>query len=473
MKNLVNQARRSRPCVWHVAAAFQIPGGIEAHVLHYATEMRNHGFDTEVVVFKPLPRDRHRFLSTLIDRGIRIRSLEDLSRPLASRMATVLFGPWFLYTLLVKRRRPNPAHFRIWLQRRASFRELERLLAQENPDIIHIFGRLHHDVWSRFPTSRTIFHEMMTGTVDRHWAEYEMTAFRAFAEKTARYFAPGEGVAANVKREFGIQRRIDPIYTMCPDEAGGGSGRWPVAGGSSDPDVKPPHGTEHKKHRTSNAEHPTSNEEIPPTLRRSALDVECSTFGFSEVLPPSTFHLPNALRFGVLCRFTGQKGIRYLLDALKLYRDRHGDVEFTFAGSGPMEEQIREFAALNGLTSVRVVRVPSAAAALKDMDIFVHPSVDDAMPMAIAEALMCGIPCIVCRVGGCADLVRDGVEGFVIEPRRPEEILDRMERFLRMTDDELNAYRKRARTRYEEVCCPENVGREVADHYRALLAGIT
>ena len=47
---------REQPLVWYVAAAYGLPAGIEAHILHYATEMRNHGFETRVVVLRPLPK---------------------------------------------------------------------------------------------------------------------------------------------------------------------------------------------------------------------------------------------------------------------------------------------------------------------------------------------------------------------------------------------------------------------------------
>ena len=168
---------------------------------------------------------------------------------------------------------------------------------------------------------------------------------------------------------------------------------------------------------------------------------------------------------------TEQKGVSYLLDAIKQYRDRHGDVDFTFAGKGDMERMIREFVDSNKLANVRIRRVASAPAVLNELDVFVHPSVGDAMPVSIAEALMCGLPCIVCNVGGCADLVRDGIEGFVIEPRRSELILNRMERFADMAAEEFKGFRQRARARYEEVCMPASVGSIVAEHYRAVMGG--
>ena len=153
-----------------------------------------------------------------------------------------------------------------------------------------------------------------------------------------------------------------------------------------------------------------------------------------------------------------------------MYAERHGDVDFTFAGQGEMEGTIRQFAAAHGLENVRVRDVPSPVDVLKDIDVFVHPGIDDAMPVSIVEALMCGCPCVATRVGGIPDLIRDGVEGFLIQPGSAVEILRGMECFARMSAAELSEFNKRGRKRYEEACRPEKVGAVVAEHYREILA---
>jgi hypothetical protein len=362
-------------------------------------------------------------------------------------------APWFLHTALVRRGRPNFSGFRTWVQRRSALCELQHLLEVEKPDIIHIFGRQRSGAWQLFPASRTIFHEMMTGTVDRHWNAEELAEFRDFAARVARYFAPGEGVAANVRREFGVTREIGPIYTMCPDEAVGEGSGFRVQGSGEE-------GGGNYQQSTFNVQ---SSVKKPADQNGSSMNVEHCVLNIGNSV--------STLRFGILCRLTGQKGIVYLLEALKQYRDRHGDVDFTFAGIGPMESEIRRFVDSNQLKNVRIVRVHSASEVLSKLDVFVHPSVDDAMPMSIAEALMCHLPCIVCPVGGCADLVRDGREGYVIEPRRPDLILNRMEKFVFMPESELAKFHRNARARYEEVCLPDIVGRVVAEHYRQILRG--
>jgi glycosyltransferase involved in cell wall biosynthesis len=220
-------------------------------------------------------------------------------------------------------------------------------------------------------------------------------------------------VADTLGREFRIDRGIDPIFTMAPDEIG----------------------DEH----------------------------------LAEFLTPEPEGRGVELRFGILCRLTEQKGIPYILGALKRFKQRHGDVRFTFAGFGPLEQTIADFAASEGLDHVVIVPVTRPPEVLKEMDVFVHPGIDDAMPVSMVEALMCGRPCIGTRVGGVPDLVRDGVEGLLVEPRSAEQVFEAMDRFAAMPGQELAAFRRRARARYEQCCRPEKVGAVVEEHYRAIL----
>ena len=68
-------------------------------------------------------------------------------------------------------------------------------------------------------------------------------------------------------------------------------------------------------------------------------------------------------------------------------------------------------------------------------------------------------------------LIRDGVEGFVIEPRDVAQILDKLEAFAGMSAADFAGFKRRARARYEEVCLPDSVGKVIAGHYAAILAG--
>ena len=49
------------------------------------------------------------------------------------------------------------------------------------------------------------------------------------------------------------------------------------------------------------------------------------------------------------------------------------------------------------------------------------------MPLVVLEAMACGLPVIV-TANGPADIVRDGIDGFVIPERDEDALCDRLER---------------------------------------------
>ncbi len=397
------------PVIWYMAQGYAIRGGHEAHLLHFATEMRRHGFDTKIVVPDALPQTEHLFMRQLRERGIPLESLLDHVSHRATSLTALLFLPWALRESAVGRP-PKWGRLRAFVGGRCVAAALRDKIKRENPDIIHILGRMADDLWDVFPAERCVFHHGTEGKVDASWTAEELRHFVDFAERAAVNLAPGQGVAENVHREFGIKRPIEPLFTICPDAAG----------------------------------------EIS---RRDVQDAE-----------------KRQTRFGILCRMTEEKGIYTLLEALRLYCEKYGAIDFTFAGSGRLECNIADFIHANGLDGVRQVpEFESPVEILSTLDVFVHPSISDAMPMAVAEALMCGLPCIVTKIGGLPDLVRDGREGVLIEAASAGAIEKAMEQVASVGQAERVAMSERARRRYEDVCLPASVGGRLECIYRRLL----
>jgi len=61
---------------------------------------------------------------------------------------------------------------------------------------------------------------------------------------------------------------------------------------------------------------------------------------------------------------------------------------------------------------------------LRALDVFVLSSIGEGISNAILEAMATGLPVIATRVGGNVELVRDGLTGRLIEPRRPEALAE-------------------------------------------------
>jgi glycosyltransferase involved in cell wall biosynthesis len=63
---------------------------------------------------------------------------------------------------------------------------------------------------------------------------------------------------------------------------------------------------------------------------------------------------------------------------------------------------------------------------LINSDVFVLTSLSEGLPNAPLEAMSVGIPCILTNVGGCGEIVRDGFNGFLVEPGDYEALSSRL-----------------------------------------------
>lgn len=54
-------------------------------------------------------------------------------------------------------------------------------------------------------------------------------------------------------------------------------------------------------------------------------------------------------------------------------------------------------------------------------DVFVMTSLMEGLPMVLIEAMAAGLPVVATRVPGCTDLVRDGEQGFLVDPQDAED----------------------------------------------------
>lgn len=124
------------------------------------------------------------------------------------------------------------------------------------------------------------------------------------------------------------------------------------------------------------------------------------------------------LRLLYLGRIEKNKGIDYILEALKVL-DRHG-VSFVFrmAGKenvegeylGRFKETLKDKFEYCGVVSGK-----SKDELLKDSDIFIMPSFYEGLPMALLECMSFGVVPVVTDVGSIGEYVKDGENGKIVK----------------------------------------------------------
>lgn len=135
------------------------------------------------------------------------------------------------------------------------------------------------------------------------------------------------------------------------------------------------------------------------------------------------------------------KGWRIAADAVVRLAAQGYDVKLVIAGGGPDEISAKTLALQHpGIIDFRGhVRDPLSAV-LHQADLFVLMTNNDGQPMAIIEAMSCGVPVISTRIGGIPDTVVDSETGCLID-RSVDSLADTIVSFIQ-TPGKLARYRE-------------------------------
>jgi glycosyltransferase involved in cell wall biosynthesis len=145
-------------------------------------------------------------------------------------------------------------------------------------------------------------------------------------------------------------------------------------------------------------------------------------------------------------RVVEKKGFDLLLDAFKQIAPRYQDLGLVIGGSGPARDELARAAAAAGLN--RRVALPGTlsraqvAWAMGAASVFVLPSRIEPFGIVVVEALRAGCPPIVSARGGATEIVRDGVDGIVVDPCDPAALAGAIDRLL--TDESLASRLRRS-----------------------------
>jgi glycosyltransferase involved in cell wall biosynthesis len=61
---------------------------------------------------------------------------------------------------------------------------------------------------------------------------------------------------------------------------------------------------------------------------------------------------------------------------------------------------------------------------LSTADVFINPAKADNLPNVLIESISCGTPCVTFNVGGCGEIIKNGISGILIEPFNIERFAD-------------------------------------------------
>jgi len=137
----------------------------------------------------------------------------------------------------------------------------------------------------------------------------------------------------------------------------------------------------------------------------------------------------------------GRKGVEQLLEVLDSLDDP--DIGLLIVGSGPQEEELRQFCQVQGLTNVffegfqQQDDLPSYYALA---DFLILPSLEEVWGLVVNEALASGLY-VLCsdRAGAAYDLIQERWNGALFDPRNVEQLA----RLIQESKDQIEEIRTR------------------------------
>jgi glycosyltransferase involved in cell wall biosynthesis len=121
---------------------------------------------------------------------------------------------------------------------------------------------------------------------------------------------------------------------------------------------------------------------------------------------------------GIIARLSDVKGHIYLIRAMQKVIKNFPAAKLLIIGQGKMKDTLIKEADSLGI-KVNVVFVPEARGTedvLSAMDIFVMPSLQEGLGLALMEAMAQGLAVVGSAVGGIKTLIQDRINGFLVGP---------------------------------------------------------
>ena len=176
----------------------------------------------------------------------------------------------------------------------------------------------------------------------------------------------------------------------------------------------------------------------------------------------------NTVRFVIASSHQWKKNSHNLIKAAKIVKESNPDIYFHIDWYGRAESDTSPYDSalelINELKLTEYFRLLSPSKNIQDeyqnCSAVILPSFYEGLPNTICEAMACGKPIIMSNVCDAGNLVQDGVNGYLFNPAKPDDIAEKITMFINTNDKEQNemgiASRQKAEYIFDEQKFLEN-----------------
>ncbi len=152
---------------------------------------------------------------------------------------------------------------------------------------------------------------------------------------------------------------------------------------------------------------------------------------------PAEYPSDEVINFVFISRLMKEKGTDQYLEAAEYITNKYPNTRFHICGFCEKEYEHR----LKSLTENEAVvyhgMVKDMTEILPEMHCTVHPTYyPEGLANVLLESLATARPIITTDRAGCREVVEDGINGFVVKQQDSQDLIDKIEQFLSLTNEE-------------------------------------
>jgi len=180
-----------------------------------------------------------------------------------------------------------------------------------------------------------------------------------------------------------------------------------------------------------------SNSEGLKKLAEKTEKVKSISVVYNGIDTQEFYPLKNNIRneniFKIICvsRITPRKGIRYLIEAVKILREKYPQIRLEIIGEGNEKEELIKLSAQYNLSEqvafLGLISHNQLPRYYQNAHVFILPSLNEGMSNTMLEAIASGLPIIATDTGGTKELVSDAENGFIIKMKDPDDLVKKLE----------------------------------------------
>lgn len=172
-------------------------------------------------------------------------------------------------------------------------------------------------------------------------------------------------------------------------------------------------------------------EETLKYTRKSNITV--TPFGVNTDIfsPPRARKSDGPVRIVFVKSIAEPYGLEFLIDAVsKLVNGGIHDIRLDIYGDGDKTEEMKKLASTSGVDDITFfhgrIEHTRVAEVLKASDIMCVPSLAESFGVSAIEAMACGLPCVTSDAPGLAEVMEDGITGFIVPAGSSQKLAEKL-----------------------------------------------